>query len=119
MKRIILLFGLIFSLVSVNAFAGETPTNEQKAHNQAIGIQKLVSLSNDQTVKVEAVLLSKIIAYDAILNDLTKDGAAKNEAIDALKKQKDQELAQIMTPEQYSMFVNKRDEIKARKDIAH
>jgi hypothetical protein len=119
MKRIILLFGLIFSLVAVKANAGETPTNEQKAHNQALGIQKLVSLSNEQTVKVEAVLLSKIVEIETITNDVTKDAAAKQSAIDAVKKNKDSELAAIMSPEQFSMFVNKRDEIKQRKDIAH
>lgn len=119
MKRIILLFGLIFSLVAVQAKAGETPTNEQKAHNQAIGIQKLVSLSAAQTAQVEAVLLSKIIELETITNDVSKDAAAKQAAIEVVKKQRDTELAAIMSPEQFSMFVNKRDEIKTRKDIAH
>jgi hypothetical protein len=119
MKRIILLFGLIFSLVAVKANAGETPTNEQKAHNQAIGLQKLVSLSNEQTAKVEAVLLSKIVEIEAITNDASKDAAAKQSAIEGVKKAKDSELAAIMSPEQYSLFLNKRDEIKQRKDIAH
>ncbi len=116
MKRIILLFGLIFSLVAVKANAGETPTNAQKAYSQSIGIQKMVSLTDDQRVKVEAVLLSKMVAIEAINGDLTKDGAAKLEAIEALKQTKDQELAAIMTPDQFALFTAKRAEMKTKKE---
>ena len=116
MKRIILLFGLIFSLDAVKANAGETPTNEQKAYKQSIGIQKIVSLSDEQRVKVEAVLLSKMVAIEAINGDLTKDGAAKLEAIEVLKKAKDQELAAIMTPDQFALFTAKRAEMKTKKE---
>lgn len=115
MKRIILLFGVIFSLIAVNANAGETPTNAVKAHEHAIAIQKAVSLNPEQVAKVEAVLLNKLDAHDAIINDQTKDGAAKTEALEALKVAKDKELSEIMTPDQFKLFIAKREEVKARK----
>ncbi|MDQ3110241.1 MAG: hypothetical protein M3R17_10130 [Bacteroidota bacterium] len=116
MKRIILLFGLIFSLVAVKATAGETPTNEQKAHNQSLSMQKVLSLSAEQQVKVEAVLLSKYVATDAVINDVNTSGAEKLAALEVIKQNKDAELAAIMTPEQYALFVQKRDDVKARKE---
>ncbi|CAN5870486.1 hypothetical protein BH11BAC7_BH11BAC7_13980 [soil metagenome] len=119
MKRIILLFGIIFSLVAVNVHAGETPTNAQKAHEQAIGIQKAVSLNPEQMAKVEVVLLNKLDAYDAIINDQNTNGAAKTEAIEALKVAKDKEFSEIMSTEQYNLFIAKREEAKARKAASH
>ena len=119
MKRIILLFGLIFSLVAVKANAGETPTNEQKAHNQALRIHKMVTLSEDQIVKVEAAMLTKLNAIDAINNDVTKDGTAKQAAIDLVKRESDAKIKEILTPDQHTLLLRKREEAKTRNDIAH
>jgi hypothetical protein len=117
MKRIILLFGLIFSLVAVKANAGE-PTNEQKAHTRSLAMQKALTLSEEQRVKVEAVLLTKLIEVEAVNNDVNLDKAAKHTAIETLQKQKDAELAAIMTPEQYAAFLKKREDLRTRKETS-
>jgi hypothetical protein len=119
MKRIILLFGLIFSLVAVKANAGGAPTNAEKARSQSMSMQKVLTLSEEQRVKVEAVLLSKYVAIDAVINDVNTDGAAKQSAIQAINAQKDAELAAIMTPDQYATFVKKREDVRVRKETSH
>jgi hypothetical protein len=118
MKRIILLFGLIFSLVAVKANAGEAPGNEQKAHRNATMMQKVLTLSDEQTVKVEAVLLKTFNEQDAIKSDPSKGTAAKQAANDALQNTKEQELKAIMTPDQFALYLQKQEERKTRS-IAH
>lgn len=118
MKRIILLFGLIFSLVAVKANAGETPTNEQKAHNQAMAMQKMLTLSEDQTVKVEAVLLKKIVGIQTISAN-GKEAAVQQNEIQGVKDTTDKELAAILTPDQFALYLHKKEEAKTRKDVAH
>ena len=108
MKRIILVFGLIFSLVSFKANAG-TPTNAEKAHNQTLKMTKVLSLSADQQTAVEALLLSKLNEVDAINADETKDGAAKEKALEQLKTERDARLAEILTPTQYSTYLHERE----------
>ena len=118
MKRIVLLFGLIFSLAAVKANAGEMPTNAEKAHSQSLSMQKVLSLSEDQRAKVETVLLSKYEATDAVVNDINTDGAAKRAALENINKEKDAELAAIMTPDQYATFVKKREDARVRKEAS-
>ncbi len=119
MKRIILLFAVIFSMVSVQLKAEQTPTNQEKAHSQALVIKKIVSLSDEQQVKIEAVILSKLNELDVIHADASKDAATKMAASEALKTSRDIEFSQIMTPEQYAHYLHQREEIQTRKDIAH
>jgi hypothetical protein len=119
MKRVVLLFGLIFSLVAVNANAVEAPTNAVKARTQSLSMQKVLTLSDQQREKVEAVLLSKYDAIDAVINDINTDGAAKRAALEAINVQKDAELKTIMTPDQYALFLKKREEARVRKDGGH
>ncbi|HET6990614.1 MAG TPA: hypothetical protein VFJ43_04785 [Bacteroidia bacterium] len=125
MKQAILILGLIFSFATVKAQVANTttteqPTNQQKAHNQALKMQKMLTLSDDQTVKVEAVLLNKIEKISAITADASKTADVQQNEINGVKDASDKELAGIMTPDQYALYLHKKQEAQAaRKENAH
>ena len=116
MKRIILLFGLIFSLVAVTANAGEAPTNQEKAKSHALQMKKALSLTEEQTIKAEAIILSKLTETEAVINDLNLDGAGKTSALEAIRVKKDAEFQAVFTPAQYQEFLAKREQSKQRKE---
>lgn len=123
MKQVILIIGLLFSFAMVNAQVAytptvEKPTNEQKAHNQAMRMQKGLALTAEQTVKAEAIQLSRIQGVAAIKNDATKAENIKQSEIQAVNDAKDKELSEIMSAEQFATFVKNRNEIKARQQQA-
>ena len=123
MKRIIILLSILFSAVAANAQSATTtqtqePSAEQRAHTQAMRLQKLVSTSDEQTQKAEAIFLSKIQAIQAITADNSKTDAQKKADIEQVKADKDKELAAVLTADQYTVYRNKMDQIAARKNNA-
>ncbi len=123
MKRFIFLFALIFSGVMVNAQATQTTeqapaqTPEQHAHAQAMHLQKLVSTNDDQTQKAEAIFLERDKAIQAILNDGTKTAQEQQDAIAKVKADKDVELSQVLTADQYAVYRHKMEQLAARKTL--
>src|ERR1700749_3931857 len=114
MKRIIILLSILFSAVAVNAQTTETP--EQRAHIQAMHLQKLVSTTDEQTQKAEAIFLAKIQAIDAILKDPSKSKEQQQADIAQVRAEKDKELQTVLTPDQFTIYKNKMDEIAARRN---
>src|SRR4051812_2349586 len=109
MKQVILILGLIFSIATVKAQVAYSqatpvpPTNQEKAHSQALKMEKMLGLSSDQTVKVETVLFNKIEKISAITADASKTADVQQNEINAAKDAADKELAGIMTPDQYAL----------------
>jgi periplasmic protein CpxP/Spy len=105
MKRILLVLGLILSFVAVNAqTAQQQPTAQERAHNQAIKLQKQLMLSDDQTARVEPVILARINEVDAIKADASKTDDQKRAATEQVRTAKDTELSAILTPDQYKKY---------------
>lgn len=115
MKHIIILLGLIFSFSVANAQAGDQQTaDQQRAHTQALRLKKNLNLSDDQTTKVEAVFLARIQEIAAITNDASKPAPQQQAEIDAVKKAKDNELATILTPDQFAQYKHLQEAKKER-----
>ena len=117
MKRIILVFGLILSLVSFKATAAVVPTNAEKAQQQTAQMTKMLNLSADQQASVQTLLLNTLNKIDAVSADDTKDGRAKTQAIKEAKADRDAKLSQILTPDQYSTYIAKRNERKQQEGV--
>ncbi len=119
MKQVILIIGLMFSFAVANAQVAytpttEKPTNEQKAHNQALKMQKNLTLTNDQTVKVEALALSRLDAIAVIKSDATKTAEVQQKEIQALNDSKEKELQTILTPDQFTLYLQRKAAREAR-----
>lgn len=124
MKQLMIIIGLMFTFAVANAQVANTPTvekptNQQKAHNQALKMQKGFALTDEQTKKIEAIQLSRMDEIAAIksASNLTDD--VKQTRIKAVHDAKDLELSAILTPDQYAQFLAQREEIRARKQAAH
>lgn len=118
MKRILLIFGLILSFAAANAQAQAEPTQqEQRAHTQAMKMQKMLTLTPEQTPQVEAVILKNIKAKEAVTQNASKPAEEQQKELDALKVQKDNELATIFTSEQLATYKLKKQQMEARQNM--
>ncbi|MBI3509377.1 MAG: hypothetical protein HY064_01850 [Bacteroidetes bacterium] len=115
MKHIVILFSLVFSFGLANAQTADRASDQDRAHTQALRMKKNLTLSDDQTTKVEAVLLARLQAIDAIKKETDKSASQQESEIDAVKTEKDNELATILTADQYAQYKHMQ---QMRKDRA-
>ncbi|HEU4716377.1 MAG TPA: hypothetical protein VFU15_01010, partial [Bacteroidia bacterium] len=110
MKRIILLFGILLSFAAVRAQSAtsaapaDAPTPQQKAHTQAMQMQKMLGLSDEQTTSVEALFLTRIQSIDQINNDATKTDQQKKEDIQKVRDQNETDVLAVLTPDQIAKY---------------
>jgi Spy/CpxP family protein refolding chaperone len=115
MKRIIALFAFILVATFANAQTAQTaPTPAaERAHVQAMRFQKQLTLTEEQTTKVEAIILAKINAIDAVEADANKTEEQKEAESAQIRSDKEKEILALLTPEQiikYNEMKNRRQE---------
>ncbi len=115
MKRLILILGVLFTFVAANAQQAATRPAQERAHAQALRLKKLVSLSDDQMVKVEAIFLARAEAIDAINADAAKSPEQKKADIQNVRDAKETELKAVLTADQYTQYQQQKASRKARK----
>lgn len=111
MKKIILMSIVLIAFVAT-AFAQQpgqgrgAKSPEERANNQAQRLTKELSLSADQSTKVKTVLLDTEQKREAIRSKYSgsQDKSAMRTEMQTLKGQKDSQLKQLLTPEQYSQY---------------
>ncbi|MGL5890577.1 MAG: hypothetical protein ACRC3B_11865 [Bacteroidia bacterium] len=122
MKRILAILP-VFLLLVISASAqrpqnAETQTPQERAHASALRMQKLLTLSDEQTVQTEAVLLSRIEAVDKVKADAALSPEAKEAAIQKIRNEKDAELQKIFTAEQFTRYKKLKDERAQRSNTS-
>ncbi len=115
MKRLILILGVLFTFVAANAQQPATRPAQERAHAQAMRIKKLVSLSDEQTVKVEAIFLARAEAVDAINADASKSPEQKKADIQKVRDEKEAEIKAVLTADQYTQYQQQKANRQARK----
>jgi periplasmic protein CpxP/Spy len=110
MKQVILLIAFALT-VSLSSFAQQQnqkqmKTPEERAEHQSQRLTKELSLSADQTTKVKAVLLQKEQQEEVIKNKYVNatDKKAEHTEMKTLREQKEAELKQIFTPDQFTKY---------------
>lgn len=115
MKRIIVLLAFVLTAGFVNAQSSESATTTkpaaEKAHAKALQMQKLLTLSEEQTANVEAVYLAKFNAIESVKADASKTQEQKDAAIEQIRIDKENEMLALLTPDQ----VQKYNEIKQQR----
>lgn len=121
MKRIVALFAFILVATFANAQQAQTTTsaNAERAHSQAIRLQKQLGLTQDQVTKVEAVMLAKINAIDAVNADVNKSKEQKDTEIAQIRSDKEQELIAIFTPEQATKYAEMKAQRQQRRNATN
>jgi|ERR1044071_2369712 hypothetical protein len=118
MKRILFLFVLLFSGAIAQAQTEQTTTPvspQEEAHSYAIRMQKMLGLTEDQVVNVEAVALAKYQAIAAVNADATKTQDQKNTEIENIKREKQKEILALLTPDQVTKYNEIREQRQERQ----
>lgn len=119
MKR--LFFLLAFVITTGVTYAQQTQTatvtpNEERAHSAALRYQKILALTEEQTTKVEGIILARIAAVDAVNADVNKTPEQKEADIAQIRKDKEAEIKAVFTPEQAAKYDQIKEDRKKRKE---
>lgn len=119
MKRIFILFA--FLLTTGFAYAQQTqtaptPSKEERAHTTTLRYQKLLTLTPEQTVQVEAIVLARINAVEAVEADVNKTPEQKQTEIAQIRKDKEAEIQAVLTPEQLAKYNQVKEDRKKRQE---
>jgi hypothetical protein len=113
MKKFILFFSVIFCLTTVTKaqkeIKGKSP--EERAKIQTEWMQKKLSLDSTVVPMVQAINLK----YANKMQNLINSGDSrysKLQKFKSLPNQKDKELKAVFTPDQYNLYLKRKEEMK-------
>lgn len=117
MKRILILFVFLATAGFAQAQTEQTTvsTPQEQAHSYALRMQKMLGLSEDQVVNVEAVALAKFQAIEAVQVDATKTKEQKDSEIETIKREKQKEILALLTPDQVTKYNEIREQRQERQ----
>lgn len=104
--KILGMITLVFFSYLSEAQIGEKSikTPEERAKNQTKAITKVCSLSDEQQIKVEQLILNSIIKLDEIRSAKPTQRGEKMKDLQAIKEKQNTEIKQILTPEQFVKY---------------
>lgn len=120
MNRLFVLFAFILTATFAQAQSvqvAENPT--ERAHTQALRLQKQLGLSEDQTAKVEAIYLDCYNEVEAIKNDAAKTQEEKDNTTVIVRKEKEKEIQALLTPDQLIKYNEMKTNRENRKKAAN
>ncbi|NVN93673.1 MAG: hypothetical protein HXX18_00175 [Bacteroidetes bacterium] len=95
-------------IVNFSAFAQQTEKNgktpEEKAKQHLKAINKECSLTNDQSIKVEQVLLNTQTKLEALKSSKPTQKGEKIKELKAINDNQTTEISKILNPEQYVKY---------------
>lgn len=90
----------------------KTPQERAKARTEHM--TKALALSPEQQAKVEAINLKYADQVEAVRSEREAERTAKREAAKAMHDAHDAEMKAVLTADQYTMWVAKKQEAKAK-----
>lgn len=90
----------------------KTPQERAKARTEHM--TKELALSPEQQAKVEAINLKYADQVEAVRSEREAERTAKREAAKAMHDAHDAEMKAVLTADQYTMWVAKKQEAKAK-----
>jgi hypothetical protein len=118
MKRIFVLFAFILtaSFAHAQQASQAAPTAAELAHSQALRLQKVVGLSEDQLTQAEAIFLSRNTEIEAIKADASKTQQQKDDEIALIRKSKEKEIMALLTADQLIKYNDYKAKRAARRN---
>jgi hypothetical protein len=125
MRTLKLTMALFFSLYTSIAHADDmayllnsTPT--ERAASQTRFMKTKLNLSQDEVAKVQEINQEYAEKVEPVLKS-SSIAFLKMHDIKAILEQKDDTLRSVLTPEQFDIYTNAKDELKQalRQDLAH
>lgn len=121
MKKLLMLMVLAAMTATVQAQDTGKRTTQERAHARSERMAKELGLSPEQQAKVEAIDLKYAERSQALRaeREAKEDGARKDDQGRAIRDAREVEMKGVLTPEQFSRWKAKRDELKARRTAQH
>jgi hypothetical protein len=115
MKHLLTLFLFVATIGIAQAQNAQVDPVRDRAHQQAVRMQKVVALTPEQTTKVEEIFFQRATAVEAVNNNAALSPEQKAAEVDKIKREKEVELQAVLTPEQYQKYQEMREERKKGK----
>ena len=115
MKKLSMIIAFVAASVAVNAQEKDHKTPQERAQLQTARMTKELSLTTDQAAKVEAINLKYADQIEAKRTEQKADREKMRTEGKALHDAHDADMKVVLTPEQYTIWQAKKEEMKAKQ----
>jgi protein CpxP len=115
MKKIILIsfaIAIVTANISAQEKKGPHKTPEQRAERRTVKLNQELALNEEQKVKVKEVVLKQELQRDESIKQFAGNREVLKEANKKNRKESEDELKSILTPEQIDKLKQHKEEIK-------
>ncbi|MBL7955372.1 MAG: hypothetical protein JNJ91_10060 [Flavobacteriales bacterium] len=114
MKKLMIVAVLASMTLAAQAQEKEKRTPQERAKARTEHMTKELALSPEQQAKVEAINLKYADQVEAVRSEREAERTAKREAAKAMHDAHDAEMKAVLTADQYTKWVAKKQEAKAK-----
>jgi periplasmic protein CpxP/Spy len=114
MKKLMIVAVLASMTLAAQAQEKEKRTPQERAKARTEHMTKELALSPEQQAKVEAINLKYADQVEAMRSEREAERTAKREAAKAMHDAHDAEMKAVLTADQYTKWVAKKQEAKAK-----
>lgn len=114
MKKLMIIAALASMTLAAQAQEKDKKTPQERAKMRTEHMAKELGLSPEQQAKVEAINLKYADQVEAVRSEREAERTAKREAAKAMHDAHDAEMKAVLTAEQYTKWVAKKQEAKAK-----
>jgi periplasmic protein CpxP/Spy len=114
MKKLMIIAVLASMTLATQAQEKDRKTPEERAKLRTEHMTKELALSPEQQAKVEAINLKYADQVEAVRSEREAERTAKREAAKAMHDAHDAEMKAVLTADQYTKWVAKKQEAKAK-----
>lgn len=115
MKKLMIVAVLASMTLAAQAQEKEKRTPQERAKARTEHMTKELALSPEQQAKVEAINLKYADQVEAMRSEREAERTAKREAAKAMHDAHDAEMKAVLTADQYTKWVAKKQEAKAKQ----
>ncbi len=114
MKKLMIIALLASMTVAAQAQEKDRKTPQERAKLRTEHMTKELALSPEQQAKVEAINLKYADQVEAVRAEREAERTAKRDAAEAMHAAHDAEMKAVLTADQYTKWVAKKQEAKAK-----
>lgn len=114
MKKLMIIALLASMTVAAQAQEKDRKTPQERAKLRTEHMTKELALSPEQQAKVEAINLKYADRVEAVRAEREAERTAKRDAAEAMHAAHDAEMKAVLTADQYTKWVAKKQEAKAK-----
>lgn len=104
MKKLLIVCGLLFSVITFAKAQGQQQTPEERAKNNTTRLAEKLNLTDDQKTKVEAIFLDQAKASVKLREEAAGDRDAMRTKMQKLNEETNTKISALLTDDQKKAF---------------